>query len=133
MVILPNAQRRALIDELIAAGQLLDGLTIHLYKNDVEPSPTMIVGDFTEADFTGYVASGVVVWGATYTDPTDNAVTVGDVKQFTASGSAVQNLIYGYMAKDGAALVMAERFPTPIPIAALGDAVVMVPRFTFGQ
>lgn len=133
MIAIPNVQRRAIVNELIGAGNFLDAAVIHLYKNDYTPGPATVVGDFTEADFTGYAASAIVVWGTVLTDPSNVAYVAGDAKTFASTGSAVPNTIYGYWAQGAGGLMYAERFDAPIPILGVGDGIVLVPRFSFGQ
>jgi len=51
---------------LIGAGNPLETCTLHLYTNDVDWSGPVVIGDITEAAFTGYAAAAV-----TYTEATD--------------------------------------------------------------
>lgn len=135
MIAIPNVQRRAIVSELIGVGNFLDGAILKLFKADYTPGPATVLGDLTaiEADFTGYAASAAVVWGPVFTDAANTAFTVGDVKTFASTGSAVTNTIYGYWAQGAGGLMYAERFDAPIPVLGVGDGVVLLPRFSFGQ
>lgn len=133
MIMLPNAARRAVVDALIAEDGLLDGAVVNLYQNDLTPTPNTLVGDFTVANFTGYAVSSAIVWGTVFTDASNVANSVGDVKQFTCTADGTAQTIYGYYVTVTGALRFSERFPTPIPVVHAADAVVVLPRFSFGQ
>lgn len=53
---------------LIDVGNPMETCTLHLYTNDVDWSGPVVIGDITEAAFTGYVAPAV-----TYTAATDGS------------------------------------------------------------
>ena len=133
MLILPNSARRQVIDDLKDVGEYLDAVVVKLYQNDYTPNPDTVLADFTEATFDGYAASTAIVWGATFTNSVNQAETVGDVKQFTATGATTPNLIYGYYLVSGATLKGGEKFDSPVPVNGVGDAVIVIPRFAFGQ
>lgn len=135
MIVLPNAQRRAVVDGLTAEDGLLDGVIAKLYQNDYTPTPQSVLADFTVATFAGYASSSAITWGPAFTDSLDQAQAVGSVKQFNCNASTTPNVIYGYYitSGDGATLIFAERFAEPQAINGVGDSVVLVPRFVFGQ
>lgn len=135
MIVIPNPQRRAIVDGLTAEDALLNGAIAKLYQNDYQPTPQSVLGDFTVATFAGYASSSAIVWGPAFTDTLDQAQTVGSVKQFNCNASTTPNVIYGYYitSGDGMTLLFAERFAEAQAINGVGDSVVLVPRFVFGQ
>jgi hypothetical protein len=134
MILIPDVTRRAIVAALIGAGGLLDALVVKLYTNDVTPGRHSVGADFTEATFDGYAASAAVAWGSVFTDAAGQATVVGDTKQFTCTGGTTPQTVYGYTVQTAGGIVrFGERFDTPVPITGVGDAVVLVPRFNFGQ
>lgn len=110
-------------------------VTYHLYKNDVTPDADTVIGDLTEANFSGYASHTVTGWG--YTSPgidvDSRAVVLGD-ENFTAThnGGGTNNDIYGYYVTDNSGgLLWAQRLDSPpIPVDANGKFVTVVPKFT---
>lgn len=135
MITLTAAAVKAIIDELKATGNFLDALTLHLYKSPGAPTRQTVLGDLTEADFTGYAAVALGAWGADWTDPAGNWHVTAPSIQFTATGSAVSNDIYGYYVTatvgGNPVLRYVEAFDQgPFGIARAGDALIVVPDFS---
>lgn len=110
-------------------------LTCKLYQNDVTPDKDTVIGDLTEATFSGYAPVTITGWnfGSVGLDAEDRAVTVGDnVPIFTHSGGATDNMIYGYYVVDNVgALMWVQRIDeAPVPIDAAGRFVGVNPLFT---
>jgi len=99
-----------------------------LFKNDIVPTPSNVLADFTEADFTGY-AQQSPVFGAVVID--ENGIPVAPASStFTASGSAITNTVYGmYLLDSTGALVGAARFDSPRGFANLGDFEIVTLLF----
>lgn len=75
------------------------GYTLHLYTNNITPTTSSVVGDFTEAAFTGYAAVALAGWTASAVAAHVASTTANPIT-FTASG-AYQS-IYGWYVTDGA-------------------------------
>jgi hypothetical protein len=98
-----------------------------LYTNNVSPGTANVLGDFTEAAFTGYAA----IQGNTITWPA--ATLAGHIAQSTGSNLTFSNTsgagvtVYGVYVTDGPVptkLYFAERDPAaPVTIAAAGNYV----------
>ncbi len=106
--------------------------TLTLYKNNITPAETDTAGTYTEADFTGYVAIGLIGadWTVTPGAPTSASTAA---KTFTQSAVMAQN-IYGYMIKQAASgtIMVAERFSAaPFALANNGDSITVTPTITF--
>lgn len=131
-VIIPNASSLAILQELIATGNLLDGVKLRLFQNDFTPVPASVLADFTIATFTGFATSTAVVWGTPYYQQDGTPNVAGDLKTFAAgSPLTVTNVIYGWYLIDGAASVWlaAYRFDQPIPVSIPLQAIPVVPSY----
>lgn len=112
---------------LDAVTDLYIGATLRLYRNNYTPLETSVAGDFTEANFSGYVAQALPNFpAANYVGP--QAETVLPAQNFIHSGGGVDNDIYGYYVTDaGGDLLFAERNPLgPFSIVP-GTSYVVVP------
>lgn len=127
--ILPIAFLRTILNALKAASAPLDAVTIRLFSNDFQPDDASVLADFTEADFDGYLESAAVVWEDAYTDINGLAHLRGDLKVFNCTGGTTPNTIYGWYAVTTTTLKLSQRFETPIPINAAGQAVLVLPSF----
>lgn len=110
-----------------------EDLKLRLYQNNVTPSETSAVGDFTEATFTGYSEATLqsANWTITQGNPTE-AVYDAPLPFVSSAGSQNQQ-IYGYYVVGAVSgdLKWAERFPSlPGPIVNDQDTIAITPRIT---
>jgi hypothetical protein len=106
-------------------------LVLRLYKNDKTPADTDVVGDYTEADFTGYAA--ITLAGASWTvSEGDPAEAEFAERTFESAADQAVQTIYGYYLTraTGGELVLAERFPTAQAIQNNGDRIQVTPTIT---
>jgi hypothetical protein len=92
------------------------GSTVHLFQNNVVPTPANVVADFTEATFDGYAAKSVtVMFGpARYAD---GSFQVFAFEQWQMTGSTTPNTVYGaYILDPAGNLLLAARFTAPVPM-----------------
>jgi len=99
---------------------------VRLFVNNVTVTPNLVIGDLTQATFTGYTAQNLVTVAAPVGDPVN-----GGVSSFlpshvftctTAPASPVT--VYGwYLTDTGGALIAAGNLPEPITIDEIGDSV----------
>lgn len=125
-----------ILEEIKAAGGMLDGVKLHLFKNDIQIGPGLLVSQLVEADYDGYAASAVIVWGEPFLDAGGNGLMVGDTKQFHPTGSVVTNDIYGYWMMPTVATttpIKAVRFPSPQPMTGVLSAIIVTPTFAAPQ
>jgi hypothetical protein len=123
----------AILNALTAMSAILNGAKVHLYANNAALGENTVLGDLTEATFTGYAASIALVWNPAYTQqdgtPTVDApsVTFASTSPFTTG-----NTIYGFYVTNGAGstLLYAQAFAAPQLISAAFQAVVVQPTFT---
>jgi hypothetical protein len=108
-----------------AGAALLATPKIHLFSNDFQPMPTTLIGDFTEAAFSGYAAVSAVLTGPVNFGLTASALVSPGVFLATDVDPFVPDTLRGWVLEDsgGSVWYAAERFPTPIPITSAGDFV----------
>jgi hypothetical protein len=127
--------KQNLINTVIAAtAALTSGYKVRLFTGTTVPSVNSVIGDFTEADYTGYTPGGL--------GPTDftgaawqsqgAAVSYSFVKTFQPTGTAVGNVITGYYFVTGdmtPELIGAERFTSPISMQSPADQISIAVPF----
>jgi hypothetical protein len=90
------------------------GLSIHLFQNNIVPTPANVIADFTEATFDGYAPLALTALAGPFRQP-DGSFRILNDWAFQMTGSTTPNLIYGYWAEDHTgALIFAERWPAPV-------------------
>lgn len=115
---------------------LLQYAWLRLFKNDIDPNEDTVVGDFSEADYSGYSpfdlsASGV--WSIPAINASGKMQTVFPELTFAHSGGGTSNDIYGYFVYDlaGGALIYSERFTdAPYAMDVPADQINIALRFT---
>lgn len=131
MFVQTKAQLIASLEAAVAA--LTTGYKVRLFTGATVPTVNSVIGDFTEADYTGYTAGGLAP--TDFTGPSFNsqgaAVDYSFVKTFQPTGTAVGNIITGYYLVSGdmtPILIGAERLPAAIPMQSPSDQIsVAVP------
>lgn len=105
-----------------------DQSTLRLYQNDYTPNLGTVIGDLTEATFTGYAAVDVAEFSSTRlrSDVAGNAYYVDPaVATFLQTGTTITNTVYGYYLTDatGADLLAVGRFSSPVLFDHTGKAL----------
>jgi len=130
-----EAWLKALYDLACSSSVSQRVLTLHLFQNDLVPDCATVLGDLTEADFTGYAEiellndedpqTCVGKLQGPHTLPDETFAIYVDEQVFTASGTANPNTIYGaYITDDDGLLIAVKRFAEPGPVGlATGDVV----------
>jgi hypothetical protein len=127
-VIVPAAEK--LLQLGFIQVESLDGGSLRLFKNDYTPNSQTVLAELEVADFTGYANKTIATWNAPFLDELLRATCLAPLQTFAATGSTITNLIYGaYYLNVGGTLVWAARFSAPIPMAANGNSIPMVPKF----
>lgn len=110
-------------------------LVYRLFKNDLTPDADTVIGDLTEADFSGYAAVTINTWdygGVTIDGSGRSQVLATSNATFTHNGGATDNDCYGYyVTHPGGGLYLVQRFDSP-PIVMDGSGlfITVVPRLT---
>lgn len=127
--------RKAILTAITATGGPWNGAIIGLYKNNIVPTPRTTLAELDEADFTGYTRSAAITWSAVGQNIEDQAICLSDQKVFAGTGSAVANLIYGYMVltTGGTFLLEVVPLPEPVSINEAGDLLPIVHVLTEPQ
>lgn len=107
--------------------------TVHLFTNAIDPTPQSVVGDFTEATFTGYVAKAIAGWNANRTGLDGSVAADGTgVLTWVGPSDGSGETILGYYvlsAGGGTPIIYACRFPNPVGLATALDVLALVPTF----
>lgn len=117
------------LTQLLAASGPFHTLTLHLNQIPTSFSRGSDLTSVSEATFTGYTAVAGLTFSSPFYDVDGSALVVGADTAFIATGASPSNTIYGYYFSDAAVanLVAGYSFTTPVGIAAIGQAVVVVP------
>ena len=116
------------------------GLKVHLAMANFVPSPTRVIGDFTEATFTGYAALLSPVGACQiFTDASTGLVTI-QLKEpangwhwQTTAATGLPMTIYGYYVSDNASATLygSALLAAPITLTASAQGIdVAQVRFT---
>jgi len=114
--------------------ELLEGAIMHLYKNNLVPSSGTVLGDFTEADYTGYAPLTITGWSAPVMSGV-NAITSPGPQDFVAGVICTPNDIYGYYVTDptDTFLIFAERDGVaPVAMNVTGKIYRVTPTWKVG-
>lgn len=133
-LVVPTASRAAILN-MILNKDAPEELDLHLFQNDVTPGNATVIGNLTEATFTGYAA--IQLSNANFSTPTNadpSVSTYNAAQAFTSSAGSQNQTIYGYYVtrRTTADLLWVERF-APGDITTIvnnGDAVNVTPRIT---
>jgi len=107
-------------------------LLVHLFKNNLVPTPANVLADYTEVlvgDFPGYAAIAITASGTPFIDGAGNAAQIFTDPVFQPSADpAVPLTVYGYFVTihpvaGPDTLLYAKRFDTPPIITSATQAV----------
>jgi len=121
--VVPNAQALLDLTAKISAASYV-GAKLALYNNDLAPTPTNVLADFTPCAYTGY-APIAVTYSAPFFDVNGIAVVSCGEKLFIQTGST-GDLCYGVYLTDsaGAVLLGSARLDTaPFPFVNSGNTL----------
>jgi len=124
-----------LLDALDASQATRNTYVLHLYKTDTTIQQSMVIGDFTEANFTGYSAQNITDFGAAYINGSSKAESDAGLYSFIQTGTGVTNSVYGYyVTTAGGALRWAERYAgAPVSMNATGKVFSVAPSITMAD
>lgn len=112
-------------------------IRLRLAKNPFTPSPQLVIGDLTEADFGGYASKLGTAGGAFATiDPKTGLPQIfwrgpsvtSDLRFSTTSTTNLPQTIFGWYLQrtdGGLILLAADVFPVPIELTLSGQTVVV--------
>lgn len=136
-VFIPDDGIAGICGLLIASGAWWDGKKIRLFQNNITPSDASVIGDFTEATFTGYAAATIAAasFGAVTVASHVASSTYANVT-FTRSTTGASQSLYGFYITDfGATKVYAAaRFSAaPLVLTNSGDNIALTSQATTVQ
>lgn len=117
--------------DLLTTGAGLANIRIGLFQNNYTPLHTSTLASFTAATFVGYAVVTPAYAAATVAAHVGTTVDAA-ARNFTCSGTATPNTIYGYYVYDSVAGVslFAEEFASPQAIANIGDQITLTSQFS---
>ena len=120
---------------LIVGASPIQDLSLHLYSNDVTPSPSDTANTYTEVSGGGYSAKRL--FGSEWLiEGGEPSIAQYPPQEFLFSGLPRIISVFGYYVLQGDSLLWAERFRPeggfrpPFIVTGLGDRVVITPVFT---
>jgi hypothetical protein len=119
----PKARPLADLNALVALA-IYVGAKLHLYSNDLTPTPANVLADFTEVVASGVVAQ-TITWSPAFYDVNTLAVSSGGEKLYTQTGGT-GDVCYGVFLTDtaGAVLLWSARLDAPpFNFALAGDTL----------
>lgn len=130
-LIVSNPGERYLLSRMVRDPWVLDETwTLHLFKNDYTPNRDTGLGDFTEANYAGYVP--VVLLRENWTEPvtiTGTAVSFYGAEPIQFYATSGLQTIYGYYISvqpedEDESLILSQRFDGAFNVTAAVPAIV---------
>jgi hypothetical protein len=101
----------------VLGGGAGDPTDLKLFKNNVTVSPTTVIADLIEADFSGYADISITEasWGGFVTRPDGSAMIMNNtIRTWMPNAATIGNTIYGwYLVSSLGALLMMGNLPAP--------------------
>ena len=128
-----SIQLLSVLTSLVTTPGVLFHPDVHLYQNNIVPNRSTLIGDLTEADFTGYAKVTAMVWGTPYYDVDGSALCFGTSHSFVATDAVAPNTIYGYYLTDSADAVLLATYPlaSPVGIPGAGSGITVLPTYRY--
>jgi len=124
---------QTLLDEVnLIVSQIFAGCWVHLFVNEYYPTPEMLLGDFAEASFVGYVPRLVTSWSAARLNMCGAAISFSAPEQvWTVAITGGHDLVWGYWLETAAGVLLAgENIGKPRPMFRAGQQTALVPNVT---
>lgn len=129
MEILVNATLLALLQ--LAKDEHLDGCSVVLFANDIDPGPETVLADLVLATFDGYTPKTVTTWTDPYLTQPGRGEMTGGILTWTVGALGGTDSIYGYAIKSvatGTPLWSIVRFAEPVQMQEEGDTLALAMR-----
>lgn len=110
--------------------------TVKLFKTNTNLDPDTVIGDLTEADFSGYAAVTPPVFLTKYQLPDGSWALQTDLIQFLQTAATITNTVFGWWLEtsaDGGQLLLAESFAEPQLMFAADQAIMLSIRVQMGD
>lgn len=103
-------------------------------NNNLTPSINNVLGDVTEASFTGYSRSAAQSWSSPLVRQSGGYQVFGTCTLYQATSGNVQQSVFGRALVDGAGanLLALESFGSPVAFNVTGDSLSSQPVLSFG-
>lgn len=122
-----------------AAIDLATGGPIHLpnialFFNNLYPSRTNVLADYTITDVGGFTNIQAVTFGTPFLNGNQQAEALGGlITWLTTALTDLPATAYGIVLlnTDSSAVILAERFATPVSFNAIGNSFSLIPRLVY--
>lgn len=131
-LVTPDLGERQLLDKMLKnAGE---NYILKLYRNNLTPTNSTVLADFTETTFTGYSAKTLTAgtWSSATTNGSNKAESSYTEQAWTCGSTG--DTLYGYYVTNAAGTVClwAEKFDSARPMS-LNDVFKLTPVFTLNS
>lgn len=126
----PEVGERSFLTDNVA-GLATAGAKVRLFSNNFTVADATVIGDFTQATFTGYAAQALGSGTVAGSNTSGRATASWPQQTYTCTGGSSQ-IIYGYYVTDtaGTTLYFGENFATPVTLSNGGAPLLLTPRLT---
>lgn len=131
-LVIPSAFRAKALEHVVNK-TAPENLVLKLFKNNYTPVVGSAVGNFTEADFTGYASEPLTAGSWTAAVGSTSTITYNETVSFVSTANAQNQSVYGYyvVGATSGELKWAERFTDgPYVIQNEDDAINVLLRMT---
>jgi len=131
-LVTPDLGERIVLDKMLSGAG--ENYVLKLYRNNLTPTNSSVLADFTETTFTGYSSQTMTAgnWSAATTNPSNKAESSNSELAWTCGSTG--DTIYGYFVENaaGSVCLWAEKFDTARPLS-LNDVFKITPKFTLNS
>lgn len=127
--------KKILADAIFHQEALYDGwldlLKLALFTNDFVLNMDTLYADLTKPTYTGYADLTGLVASAVYQRPDTSFAKNFGAKLFQMGDAVLPTVVYGYFVYStaGTVLYWSEKFPNPVTLVTVDDAVNFIPEF----
>jgi hypothetical protein len=106
--------------------------TLKIFSNDIIPNPALDITQFTEATYDQYVPVTIAnPAGSGYVNAQGEAQVNLAAFVNTMTSEATPQVVYGCYVENSGVWKLAQRFPTPVNMLAIGNTLAFVLRETY--
>lgn len=128
------ALQLAMLEAAIGVGGQLEDAKLKLFTNSPILNRSTVVGDLTEADFSGYTDIDPYNFTSVFIDTDSVVKAIGPSAAFELTATTVTNTVTGWYITNtaGTGLLLASYLPEPISLTSVGQGLLVLPAFPWG-
>jgi len=123
-LVVPNSADLLMLNYILSSPS--GGVKLRLFKNNLTPSKSTVIGDITECDEAGYLAKTLSYASWTIATVDGQNLAVYALQDFTFSEEATVYGFYGTTTSNQ--LLFIEKFPTAYTLAVDGGTIGIIPK-----